>query len=87
MLYKTMILELIQDRPTLYEQLRSSKRLLPTIDAYAIELKARHEDWKELLSQERPGRDRNQIASEALELAIEEFQNNRLPSESADDEA
>ena len=35
MLYKTITLELLQEQPELYEQLRSSKRLLPAMDAYA----------------------------------------------------
>src|SRR5437764_1082078 len=30
MRYKTIVLELLQDQPELYERLRSSKRLLPT---------------------------------------------------------
>jgi hypothetical protein len=85
MMYKTITLELIQDRPLLYERLRSTKRLLPAIDTYAIELKARHEEWTNLLSQERPERDSSQVASDALELALEELQN-RLPCESATDD-
>ena len=80
-MYKTIALELIQEQPELYEQLRSSKRLLPAMDAYAIELKASHEAWKDRLSQARPGSDPSQIASEALELAIEELRD-RLPSAS-----
>ena len=55
MLYKTIILELLQERPGLYEQLRCSKRLLPAMDAYAIDLKACHEQWKADLSRTRPG--------------------------------
>ena len=63
MQYKTIALELIQEQPELYEQLRSSKRLLPAMDAYAIELKASHEAWKDRLSQARPGSDPSQIAA------------------------
>lgn len=86
MQYKTITLELIQDRPELYERLRSSKRLLPAVDAYAAELKAGHEAWKDRLAQANPGRDPRQISSEALELAIEELRD-RLPSVSPRDEA
>jgi hypothetical protein len=86
MMYKTIALEMIQERPELYEQLRSSKRLLPTMDSYAIELKALHEEWKERLNQAKPGRYPSQVASEALEMAIDEFQEH-LPSGSATDEA
>jgi hypothetical protein len=78
--YKSIALALIQERPELYERLRSSKRLLPSMDAYAIELKADHESWIEQLIKRRPKSDPSQIASEALELAIEQLRE-RLPSE------
>ena len=84
--YKTIALELIQEQPELHEQLRSSKTLLPAMDAYAIELKASHEAWKDQLSQAKPGSDPSQIASEALELAIQDLRD-RLPSASPRDEA
>ena len=86
MQYKTIALELIQEQPTLYEQLRSSKRLLPAMDAYAIDLKTSHERWKQAIAGKRPSSDPSQIASEALELAIEELRD-RLPSESTPNEA
>jgi hypothetical protein len=85
MQYKTITLELLRDRPDLYEQLRSSKRLLPAMDAYAMELKAFHEQWKEQLTQARSGSDPRQIASEALEMAIQDLQEH-LPCESTIDE-
>ena len=81
MQYKTIALGLIQEQPELYERLRSSKRLLPAMDAYAIELKTSHEAWKEAIARKRPGSDPSQIAAEALELAIEELRD-RLPSAS-----
>jgi hypothetical protein len=67
--YKTIALGLIQEQPELYERLRSSKRLLPAMDAYATELKTSHEAWKEQLSESRPVSDPSQTASEALEIA------------------
>lgn len=73
MYYKTIALEVIQDQPELYERLRSTKRLLPAMDAYAADLKARHEAWREALGRERPGGHPTQVASEALELAIEDL--------------
>jgi len=51
------------------------------MDAHAIELKASHEDWKNRLDQERPGRDPRQIASEAMELATQALRD-RLSSAS-----
>lgn len=74
MQYKTIILELVQQRTGLYEQLRQSRGLLPTIETWATELKRRHEVWKEALTQKNPGSDSSQIASEALEIALSELE-------------
>ena len=62
MLYKTITLELLQEQPELYEQLRSGKRLLPAMDSYSIDLKARHEAWKETIARKRPDSDPRQVA-------------------------
>ena len=88
MQYKTIVLELLQQRPEIHEQLRMNRRLLPTVELYARELKTSHETWKETLGQERPGSDQSQIASEALELALKELED-RLPSgsETGEEEA
>ncbi len=85
MQYKTIVLELLQQRPEIHEQLRKDRRLLPTVELYARELKTSHETWKETLGQERPGSDQSQIASEALEMALKELED-RLPSASHQDE-
>ena len=81
MQYKTIILELLQHRPQIHDQLRKDRKLLPTVELYARELKTSHEAWKQTLAQERPGSDRSQIAFEALEMALKEMED-RLPSES-----
>ena len=73
MQYKTIILELLQQRPQMHEQLRKNRKLLPALDFYARELKTSHETWKETLSQAKPGSDPSQIASEALEMALGEM--------------
>lgn len=86
MLYKTMILEMLQDRPELYEDLRSSNRLLTAIETYATDLKARHETWRAAIRFRRPGSDPSMVASEALELAIQDL-SDHLPCESRKDEA
>ncbi len=85
MQYKTIVLELLQQRPEMHEQLRKNRKLLPTMEFYAKELKASHEAWKETLSQAKPGSDPSQIASEAMEMALKELED-RLPSESPQDE-
>ena len=79
MQYKTIVLELLQQRPEVHEQLRVNRRLLPTVELYARELKTSHEAWKETLSEAKPGSDQSQIASEAMEMALRELED-RLPS-------
>lgn len=85
MQYKTIVLELLQQQTELHDQLRSTRRLMPTLENCARELKASHESWKEVLSRSNPGSDPIQIASEALEMALKELEN-RLPCELAQDE-
>ena len=79
MQYKTIVLELLQERKELHEQLRLTRRLLPTMETCARELKARHEHWKETLATATPDSDPSQISSEAMEMAVRELEE-RLPS-------
>ena len=85
MQYKTIILELLEQRPQMREELRRSRKLLPALEHYAKELKSDHEAWKERLAQANPESDPSQIASEAMEMALKELED-RLPSESRQDE-
>jgi len=80
--YKTICLELLEQHPELYDQLRKRRTLLPTLNRLAGELKARHQAWIQELQAIRPGSD-SQIASEAMEPALKELED-RL---SADSEA
>ena len=86
MQYKTITLTLIQERPDLYDRLRSSKRLLRAMDIYATGLKASHDTAKVAIARQRPVSDPSQVAAEALEMAIEELRD-RLLSASPTDEA
>jgi hypothetical protein len=79
--YKTIILQMLEQRPKMREELRQSRKLLPTLEFLASELKDSHEDWKDRLLQAKPDSDPSQIASEAMELALEDLED-RLPSES-----
>ena len=79
--YETIIHELLQQRPQMHEQLRQQRKLLSAVELYAKELRNSHQAWKQLLAQIRPHSDRNQIASEALEMALKDLED-RLPSES-----
>jgi hypothetical protein len=81
MQYKTIICELLEQRPQMHEQLRKERKLLIVLEKYAKELRTSHIGWMHLLSQVRPGSDPSQIASEALEIALRELEY-RLPSES-----
>ena len=74
MQYKTIILELLQQRPRMYNQLRKSRKLLLMVDRYARELRISHQACKDYLSQARPGSSPSQIASEALEIALWELE-------------
>ena len=81
MQYKTIILELLQQRPQMHERLRQERLLLPTMERYAMELRTRHLEWKEQLMERQPDSEPGQIASEAMEMALKELED-RLPPES-----
>ncbi len=85
MQYKTIVLELLQQQTELYEQLRTTRQLLPMLESYAQQFRASHHRWMETLSQAKPGSDPLQIKSEALELALQELMD-RLPTASPQDE-
>jgi hypothetical protein len=78
MQYKTIVLELLQNCPQIYDKLLSNRTLLSALETHASELKTSHEAWKERLWQAKPESDPSQIASEALELATEQLER-RLP--------
>jgi hypothetical protein len=86
MQYKTIILELLQQRPQMHEELRKDRKLLPALELYSKDLKTSHETWKERLAQAKPGSDPSQIASEALELALKGLEDS-LPSASPPEES
>lgn len=86
MLYKTIILQLLEQKPELHSQLRRNRTLLPTVERLAGELKTSHETLMDSLSQAKPGSGQTQIASEALEIALKGLEN-RLSSESHEEES
>jgi hypothetical protein len=86
MRYITICHELLQDQyPALHERLRKDKTLLKTLKRYAMDLKTAHVVWMNELRRLNPKADLVQIASKALELAIEQLQRN-LPCECPPDE-
>jgi hypothetical protein len=70
MQYKTICLQMIQDRPQMYDRLLKQQTLMPTLERFARQLKASHQDWQERLLRAKPGSSTSQIATEALELAL-----------------
>lgn len=74
MQYKTIVLELLQQHPEIHDQLRSQRMLLPALELHARQLKTSHEAWKGRLSQAKRGSDPSQVASEALEMALQELE-------------
>jgi hypothetical protein len=80
MQYKTIVLGLLQEQyPALHERLRASRTLLQSMNDYAASLKRHHETWMDRLNITKPQADPLQIASQALELAIEDLRDD-LPS-------
>ena len=68
--YKTIILEMLLDRPELSERLRSSGRLLSTMNRLAVELRQLHLQTIEQLNDHQPTSDRLTIKSKALEISL-----------------
>jgi hypothetical protein len=80
MQYMTICLQMIQDRPEMYDQLLKNRNLFPELKRYALDLKDRHEFWMEQLSQARPGSSPAQIASETGEIALKELEDYLPPA-------
>jgi hypothetical protein len=75
MQYKTIVLQLLRQRPKMARQLRRNRTMLATAERYANKLKESHEAWKGILSRENPDSDPIQTTSEALERALHELEN------------
>lgn len=73
MLYKTMMLELLQQQPKLHERLRASRKLQTATEECAIALKRLHDAWKEQLMGN-PSIDPGQLVSAAMEYAQQEME-------------
>ena len=74
MQYKTIILGLIQQQPELHEQLKESRTLLSTLDQLAIRLRQHHLGLVEQLRRRHPQSDEAQLSSEAMEVAVKQFE-------------
>jgi hypothetical protein len=72
-LYKTIVLEMLQNRPELYNRLRNKRTLRQAMESYATELSQLHTAWEEAIGTTPLAGSQRQIASAALELAIEDL--------------
>jgi len=86
MQYKTIILEMFQQRPRLHEELRQQRKLLIALEIYANELKESHEAITGQLRKARPDSDPAQISSEAFEMALKEMEDRLPPASQADEQ-
>ncbi len=85
--YKTIVLELLQEQyPILHRLLRQEGTLRISLEEYATQLRTSHLDWKETLTQARPGSSETQIASEAMELALNDLQATLPPAYPQDED-
>jgi hypothetical protein len=73
MSYQTIMLALLQEDPVLHRELTRSKQLLPTLHRTATALKTCHSHWTSVLRQQQPSSASAQIASAALEIAVQEM--------------
>ena len=83
--YKTTVLELLQDRPMLHEQLRANGTLLESMEQLAVAFRACHLQRMKELAAARPRSDPAQLSSEAMELALNELQECLPPASPPDD--
>jgi hypothetical protein len=74
MQYKTIVLHLLEQRPEIHQRLARDRTLMATLDRYSVDLRDRHEAWKEDLCRPTPDGDPSRIASEAMELALAEVE-------------
>src|SRR5687768_15399535 len=81
-MYKTMVLELILERPPLYRRLQRERLLKAMMETHAGTLKVRHQFWKDQLGQASPGTDPQQLTNQALEYALNDLRAS-LPNESS----
>jgi hypothetical protein len=85
MLYKTIVLETLQAHPQLHHQLRESRQLLAAVELCSTTLRTRHLEWIAVLSKKSPGRNPDQTAQEAFEIALEEFESHLPPAAPSND--
>lgn len=74
MQYKTIVLELIRQRPRLHARLRRKRQLLAEVNRLAGDLKARHEELTTTLTKGRAAIDPVQAPGAAMEIGLKEVE-------------
>src|SRR5689334_13336857 len=82
MQYKTIVLGLLEQQPTLYQQLIVNKTLGQMLQQLATALGHCHQYWIEKLQRVRAVSDQTQRTSRALELALRELEEDLQPESS-----
>lgn len=65
-LYRTIVMELLKEH--------SKHPPIPCLDRYSASLRDAHQQWIDLLEKHRPGSNSSVIATKALEMAIQDLQ-------------
>jgi|SynMetStandDraft_2_1070026.scaffolds.fasta_scaffold22486_1 hypothetical protein len=86
MQYKTIVMEMLEFRTQIKDQLTKDENPLETLDRLAMELKSLHEMYKEQLAQSRADSHPVLISSEALEMALKDLEDRLLPASPPVDE-
>jgi hypothetical protein len=79
-LYRTIVMEMLQDRPALHETLRINGTLLESMEHLAAALRACHLSRIDELEEARPKSHPDQLSSEALEMALQELASSLPPA-------
>lgn len=85
--YKTIVLELLQDRPALHEQLRANGTLMESMEQLAVAFRACHLQRMKELQAAMPGSNSTQLSSEALEMALQELEESLPPASPPGDDS
>ena len=72
--YKTIILELLEQQPTLHTRLKAQRKLLTALDFLSHEFKSRHETWHRTLRTQHPDIDPGCTTGAAMECALREME-------------
>lgn len=71
--YKSIVLALLEDQPSLHRQLQAGRTLHQVLQQLAMALSRCHQEWMQTLRSTRPASQPAQLSSAAMELAVQEL--------------